>query len=55
MGEYGKMKENNTRCETCKYWKVLRAADGTKACHFLLDTGKRRVADGERCLSYKKK
>lgn len=39
-----------TMCEGCWHYRSM-AADGTLACHCLLDTGKRRKMDGDKCLS----
>lgn len=39
------------RCGKCRYWRGL-SADGIKACHFLLDNGRSRERDGDRCLSF---
>ena len=38
-----------SQCEDCIYWKYI---GGDRACHYLLETEKRRVRDGEKCLSY---
>lgn len=40
------------QCEGCIYWKYI---GGDRACHYLLETEKRRVRDGDRCLSYEPK
>lgn len=40
------------QCEGCIYWKYI---GGDRACHYLLDTGKRRVRDGDGCLSYERR
>ena len=40
------------QCNGCIYWKYI---GGDRACHYLLETEKRRVRDGEKCLSYEPK
>ena len=40
------------KCEGCIYWKYI---GGDRACHYLLETEKRRVRDGDMCLSYEPK
>ena len=40
------------QCAGCTYWKHLGWSwSSEKACHHLLDTGKMRQMDGDRCLS----
>lgn len=39
------------RCKGCVYWKPLSGGSNGKACHHYLETGQRRVKDGEKCLS----
>ena len=41
-----------SQCEDCIYWKYI---GGDRACHYLLETKKRRVRDGDKCLSYEPK
>ena len=40
------------QCSGCIYWKYI---GGDRACHYLLETEKRRVRDGDKCLSYEPK
>ena len=40
------------QCNGCIYWRAAGGAGLENCCHCLLDTGKRRVRDGEKCLSY---
>ena len=39
-------------CRGCIHWRAAGGAGLENCCHCLLDTGKRRVRDGEKCLSY---
>ena len=43
---------NIKKCEKCVYQCNI---SGTCFCNYLLDTGKRRVYEGSRCKSYKKR
>lgn len=39
-------------CSGCAYWRPLTNVRGSmEACHYMLDTGKRRELDGEVCKS----
>lgn len=40
-------------CDGCIYWRW--GFDGGNCCHHLLYTGKRRLRDGDKCLSYEPK
>ena len=42
-------------CSGCIYWRAAGGAGLENCCHCLLDTGKRRVRDGDKCLSYEEK
>lgn len=42
-------------CSDCIYWRAAGGAGMENCCHCLLDTGLRRVRDGDRCLSYEPK
>lgn len=42
----------NADCKGCAYWRY--PGDG-KCCHYMIYTSKRRVRDGDRCLSYEPK
>lgn len=43
-------------CETCRFWKRLdnygNPQTGARACHHLLDTGRRKIDDNIKCESY---
>lgn len=43
------------RCEGCIYWKSLSGCGGDACCHYILMEGHRRVRDGEKCYSFKRK
>ena len=49
--------EDTARCEKCVYWKRLSwSGSGGRACHFLLEAGRRREKDRNGvCASFKKK
>lgn len=40
------------QCIGCQHWRSLGDVKGENACHHLLDTGKLRKRDGDKCLSY---
>lgn len=45
-------KPPDERCESCAYWVHINGRYSDKCCHYLLDTGKARKRNEEKCLSY---
>jgi hypothetical protein len=47
---------DNKQCEGCYYWRGLSSTwgGGDKACHYLIETGKMKRRDGNKCLSKRK-
>ena len=46
---------NRQQCKGCAYFKYCSGGTGTKCCHYMLYTGKRRkVGENEKCLSKSK-
>lgn len=39
------------QCEGCSYWKRVVTGSSERCCRFMLDTGRRKVMDGDLCLS----
>lgn len=39
----------NDICDGCKYWREMNGMEGSKTCHYFLDTGTLRSVPYEKC------
>ena len=42
---------NREQCRRCIYYKQFSSVKIDMACHYMLDTGKARVREGDKCYS----